>query len=44
LSVVTVFLRLARRTAADIVTLRRRLDREFGWPATVPRPNQLFSL
>ena len=25
-------------------TLRRRLDREFGWPATVPRPNQLFSL
>ena len=28
--------------AAD--TLRRRLDREFGWQATVPRPNQLFSL
>ncbi|CAN3130044.1 MBL fold metallo-hydrolase RNA specificity domain-containing protein [Mycobacterium sp. smrl_JER01] len=25
-------------------TLRRRLDREFGWQATVPRPNQLFSL
>lgn len=28
--------------AAD--TLRRRLDRELGWRATVPRPNQLFSL
>ncbi|QZY44693.1 MULTISPECIES: MBL fold metallo-hydrolase RNA specificity domain-containing protein [Mycolicibacterium] len=28
--------------AAD--TLRRRLDREFGWQATVPRPNQQFSL
>lgn len=28
--------------AAD--TLRRRLDREFGWQATVPRPNQRFSL
>ncbi|UXA16529.1 MBL fold metallo-hydrolase RNA specificity domain-containing protein [Mycobacterium sp. SMC-4] len=28
--------------AAD--TLRRRLDREFGWQATVPRQNQLFSL
>ena len=27
---------------ADI--LRTRLDREFGWQATVPRPNQLFSL
>jgi metallo-beta-lactamase family protein len=25
-------------------TLRIRLDREFGWQATVPRPNQLFSL
>ncbi|MBU3686771.1 MAG: MBL fold metallo-hydrolase [Mycobacterium sp.] len=25
-------------------TLRTRLDREFGWQATVPRPNQLFSL
>ena len=28
--------------AAD--TLRRRIDREFGWPATVPRMNQLFTL
>ena len=28
--------------AAD--TLRRRLDHEFDWQATVPRPNQLFSL
>lgn len=28
--------------AAD--TLRRRLDHEFGWQATVPLPNQLFSL
>ncbi len=28
--------------AAD--TLRRRLDREFGWQATVSRPNQLFTL
>jgi len=28
--------------AAD--TLRRRIDREFGWPATVPRMNQLFAL
>jgi len=25
-------------------TLRTRLDHEFGWQATVPRPNQLFSL
>lgn len=25
-------------------TLRSRLGREFGWEATVPRPNQLFSL
>lgn len=25
-------------------TMRTRLDREFGWQATVPRPNQLFSL
>ena len=25
-------------------TLRTRLDREFGWQATVPRPNQLFTL
>lgn len=25
-------------------TLRRRLDRELGWQATVPRMNQLFSL
>lgn len=25
-------------------TLRTRLDRELGWQATVPRPNQLFSL
>lgn len=25
-------------------TLRTRLDREFGWQATVPRPNQVFSL
>jgi len=25
-------------------TLRSRLDRQFGWQATVPRPNQLFSL
>lgn len=25
-------------------TLRTRLDREFGWQATVPRPNQLFDL
>jgi metallo-beta-lactamase family protein len=25
-------------------TLRRRLDREFGWQATVPRRNQLFAL
>ena len=24
--------------------LRRRLDREFGWPATVPRPAQTFDL
>lgn len=28
--------------AAD--TLRRRLDHEFGWQATVPRQNQLFAL
>ncbi|WP_094286312.1 MBL fold metallo-hydrolase RNA specificity domain-containing protein [Mycobacterium lehmannii] len=28
--------------AAD--NLRRRLDREFGWQATVPRMNQLFAL
>ena len=28
--------------AAD--TLRSRLDREFGWPATVPRQNQVFNL
>ncbi len=28
--------------AAD--TLRIRLDHEFGWQATVPRPNQLFGL
>ena len=25
-------------------TLRTRLDREFGWQSTVPRPNQLFIL
>ena len=25
-------------------TLRLRLDREFGWPGTVPRPGQAFSL
>lgn len=25
-------------------TLRRRLDREFGWAATVPRPGQRFEL
>jgi metallo-beta-lactamase family protein len=25
-------------------TLRRRLDREFGWPATVSMPNQVFDL
>lgn len=25
-------------------TLRRRLDREFGWQATVSRPNQVFDL
>jgi metallo-beta-lactamase family protein len=25
-------------------TLRTRLDREFGWEATVPRPNQVFEL
>lgn len=25
-------------------TLRTRLDREFGWQATVPRPGQLFDL
>lgn len=25
-------------------TLRLRLDREFGWPATVPRPGQVFDL
>ncbi|MCB0925199.1 MAG: MBL fold metallo-hydrolase [Mycobacterium sp.] len=28
--------------AAD--TLRLRLDREFGWPGTVPRPGQAFGL
>jgi metallo-beta-lactamase family protein len=25
-------------------TLRRHLDLEFGWEATVPRQNQLFDL
>ena len=25
-------------------TLRRRLDHEFGWQATVPRPGQIFDL
>lgn len=25
-------------------TLRRRLDRELGWQATVPRPNEVFDL
>jgi len=25
-------------------TLRRRLDREFGWQATVPRPDEVFDL
>jgi metallo-beta-lactamase family protein len=28
--------------AAD--ALRRRLDRELNWQATVPRPNQVFDL